>query len=165
MGDDQELTLCYTHDRVRRAGVLAQAARRFAHHIVTHMVAERAVDLAHVAHVDENQRRGDAWLGIAHQLFEPPLGERAVGQAGDRIVIDLMRDIGFALRDRTLHGVERSRQTAELVAPRGLDGDFVAALLDAMRSFDQQADGAGGTASEQCAGQGCERQGDAIDQQ
>ncbi len=80
-------------------------------------------------------------------------------------MIDLVSDIGFALGDRALHRVERSRQTAELIRARGLDGHFVATLLDTMSRRDELSDRTGGAAAQKRADQDRQHQRDSVDHQ
>ena len=63
LGDHEELTLGDAHHDVGRAGVLPHAPRSFPHHVITDVMSERAVDFAHVARVDQNQRAAShrAW--------------------------------------------------------------------------------------------------------
>ena len=56
-GDHQELRFTEPRERVDGGHVLLQPARRLAQHVIAHLVAERGVDVAQVAQLDEHQRR------------------------------------------------------------------------------------------------------------
>jgi hypothetical protein len=111
-------------------------------------MAERCIDLRQVAHVDQNDgARRDAI--DPQELLDVVFGERAIGQARERIVIREMRDARFALRDAGLHGVERGGELAEIFRAAHRDGVIVLAFLDPARRLQKRGNRAGGAASRQ----------------
>ena len=161
----QELRLAQPRNGVVTGDRLAQAARRLAQHLIAHLQAERGVDVAQVAQLEQQQRGARLALAAADQALQPALHQRAVGQLRERIVIGVVGDVGLARRDVALHGVEGGREPLELLAAGHVDRRAVLAALDALRRPHQLADRARGAATEHRTDEGGHQQRRAVDEQ
>src|SRR5690242_823109 len=116
-----------------------------------------------IAQVDENQREKGTARGGADEILEPALRHRPIGKLRQRVMIKVMLDIRFALRDVSLHRVESRGKAAELVASGDRDRRSVLTLLNAARGQNELADRPRGAPAEQRADQGRQYERDAID--
>ncbi len=75
LGDHEKLTLRDANHGVDRRCVLAQTTGRLAKHVITDMMAERAVNLAHVSHVEQDQGGAVCWFRGVNEIIDATLCE------------------------------------------------------------------------------------------
>ena len=97
--EDGELVTPEPGDGVVRTHAAAQPLGDGDEQPVARLVAEAVVDVLEVVEVDEHHREQRAALGAAVErgAVDPPAQERAVGQAGERVVIGLVLERLLAL--------------------------------------------------------------------
>ena len=157
-----ELVAAEAGDRVVLAERLLEAVRDLLQQAVARVVAERVVDLLEVVEVDQHHGRGDVRAAPGgDRLLDAVAEERAVGQAGERVVQRLVL-LGDRRAAAAVHGQERQQQQqqrgqAELrrqhhdggeaeqhAGGRGLEeqvvGQVAAELDDALRERDDGRD-------------------------
>ena len=157
-----ELVAAEAGDGVALAERLLQAVRDLLQQAVARVVAERVVDLLEVVEVDQHHGRGDVRAAAGgDRLLDAVAEERAVGQAGERVVqrLVLLGDRGAAAavdreerqqeqqqrRQAELGGQHDDRREAEQHAGRGgleeqVVGQVAAELDDALRERDDRRD-------------------------
>src|ERR1700723_4531970 len=113
--------------------VLPKTPRGLLQYFIAYVMSERGVDVMNVAEIYENQREVPRPYYRGNEPLELALSHDAVRQTGERVVIDMMGNVGLALRDVPLHRVERQRQAAELIAARHVNRGLVVSLLNAAR--------------------------------
>jgi len=111
-------------------------------------MAERCIDFAKVGHVEQDERHRRR-RRRAQQFLKVSFCVDAIGQTGERIVMRVVTDARLAFRDILLHGIERCRQTAELISAAHVNGLVVSARLDTARGTHQLANGPGRATTQQ----------------
>nr|WP_239002945.1 hypothetical protein [Rhodovastum atsumiense] len=118
--DDGELVATEPRQRVGLAQQLLQSGGNGAQQRVAHRMAERVVDFLEAVEVD--QADGAAPATTRQRLVQPLAEQHPVGQAGQRVVVGEMRDMGIglaALGDVDDHPVGATRPSLGVVLPAG----------------------------------------------
>lgn len=112
-------------------------AADFAHDQFQAVLAEAFVDHPVVFDAQINQHHLPARADGAAQSLH---GQRAVGQAGQRVVQRVMRQLLFAQGDTALHRVDRLGQKAQFILALEFDRHLIIAASDSLGGLGQQAD-------------------------
>jgi len=91
-----ELVAAQPRGGVNGAHAVFQAAAELPEGLITGVMPERVVDVLEVVHVEEQHRNGHAIAPLAGQrVLDAVAQQRAVGQAGERVVEGLVLELGL----------------------------------------------------------------------
>ncbi len=99
---------------------------------------ERVVDLLKTIHIYHHHTHRVAIAArVLNSRLQAVMGQRAIRQAGKRVVKRLMGDLAFAFGNSALHRIHRGRQGPQLILALDLDLVPIIALCDPLRGGDQ----------------------------